>query len=692
VKKCALFLGVLLLGYNASAQQVEHTSSSENLLQMSLEDLTQIHVGSVANRYQTQDSKSAASVSVITAQEIARHGYKTLQELLDRVVGFDTAYHIFRPLVSNRGFRQDVNSNYLLLVDGHRINENSGFGFGVLQIYPMIDNIAKVEIIRGPSSTLWGGSALNGIISITTKQAKDYSGSDRESGSFEGSVDYEIEDKRGIINATYAKSSKDYGFVFSALYFDSDSDYTRLYAYGNTDATPYPNYQANYNFYPSYKIYSSLRYKDMKINLSHTRYKHSDNMDISQKYDTEGYRKIQNDWIELIYTPKLTDTISLESRVFYDYKYDTLTKIYQDIGSDEEQRYKDEGVGGEVILHQDTDSYHLLGGVFAQSMALDSKMDGYYNQHANDKIVAAFAEINYMGFEDWIFTLGARVEYGEPRGDRHTFMPRFMLYRAITENGYIKYMYNTGSLRPTLLTSRGYTYTASDSKEYYAQGAQKSQTSSSHSIETGYKLNNIKLTATFFYNNIKNLVLWGDRALAGTKDGVPVQLWETNLVDITQKGIELQANWHISKEINFYANYSYADTKYDDEWVEYEGKKLFSLVDYLYTDDSKVMAGAPQQVWNVGYDWDVFTHISWNFNYHGRYGVLSIYPNSSWKKFGFEHFFDTNIRCVDLFAKNLEIDLYMKNITNNDGRFPTGYGEVQTQIARQSGLKLKYAF
>jgi hypothetical protein len=252
-------------------------------------------------------------------------------------------------------------------------------------------------------------------------------------------------------------------------------------------------------------------------------------------------------------------------------------------------------------------------------------------------------------------------------------------------------MYNTGALRPTLITLRGFTY-EKDGDTYYAQGAQKSQKSFSHSIQYGYTTQTINLRATLFYDTIDDLILWGDQKDAGVKDGIPVKLWETNLADITQKGIELEAKWHLAEYISSYATYSYADTTYNDEWVEYQGEKVFSLIDDYYTNSSLRMAGAAQQNWNLGYDWDLSSHIAWNLNYHGRYGVLSIYPQPNWENFGFEHFFDTNIRYINPFSFKSEIDFYIKNITDNRGRFPTGYGEVQTQLGRQIGFKLNFAY
>jgi outer membrane receptor protein involved in Fe transport len=557
----------------------------------------------------------------------------------------------------------------------------------------MMDNIKKVEIVRGASSTLWGGSALNGIISITTKKADDYKNADRSYGAAEGSIDYEIENQRTILNATYVKSSKDYDFTFSAMYFDTNTDETHLYAYGNTAGTPYKATQTIYDFNPSYQIYTKLRHEDIELNLRHSAYKSNSNKETNIVENSTGYGECSTDWIELLYTPQLTKTLSLEARVSYDYKVKKYTKEPSD-GTPKHitRKYNDEGWSTEVILHQNKDDYHMLIGGYLQLHALTTnKTDTVPNQHIDDEIYAGFAEVNYRGLKDWIFTLGGRYEYGKERGDQNSFLPRVMVYRQLGDNSYIKYMYNSGSLRPTLVTTRGFLY-ESNGNTYYAQGAQNSQTSKSNSIQAGYNSNAFHMTLTLFYDRTKDLILWGDGQDAGYKDGVPVKLWETNLADITQKGVELELKWNMDNSINWYATYSYSDTTYNDEWVKYEGKKVFSLIDDYYTDSSLKMAGAPQQSWNLGYDWDLTSKLAWNLNYHGRYGVLSVFPDPEWETFEFEHFFDTNIRYINPFSTNSEVDFYVKNITDNRGRFPTGYGEIETQLGRQIGFKLKYFY
>ncbi|NPA66066.1 MAG: TonB-dependent receptor [Epsilonproteobacteria bacterium] len=684
-------------------------ANTDILLAMNLEDLTEFQISSVVNRYDLDSTKSASPVTIITEEEIQKHGYKTLEELLQSVVGFDQGYHIRRSVVSNRGYYQDINSNYLLLVDGHRINENAYSGFGVAQIYPLMDNIKKVEIIRGPSSTLWGNSALNGIISITTKDPQDYMGSDRDNGVLEGSIDYEVENNRKILNASYAKNGEDYSFVASALYFDNDVDITN--AYYTNENTPYEMVQANYDFDPSYQLQTKFRYKDIIFNMQYTNYDRRSNGETyrytqeqketdPEKYrDSDGYFALDQSWIELLYTPKLTKTLSLEARLSYEYTKKEETREYLDTGYDIiGASYTDKGVTTEIILHQDTPDYHFLGGIYTQIHKLinDIYLPNYNYKSIREKTYATFGEINYNGLAKWIFTLGARYEYANERGDAHSFLPRMMIYRQLSYNSYIKYMYNTGSLRPTLITTRDYVVTTPRFGEFYAQGSEKSQKNASNSLQFGYKGEQFDIVTTLFYDQMKDLILWGNATLVGqTADGYDIRLWETNLADITEKGIEIEAKYYPSQELSFYATYGYAKTEYDQNGIYYAGEKIVDIIG-TYSDSSMVMPGAPEQTWNLGFDWDIYSNISWNLNYHGRYGILSVYPVAEYNFYEFEHFFDTNIHMVDLYKDGLVLDLYGKNLTDNRGRFPgrllSGYGEIETQLGRQIGIKLQYRF
>jgi len=139
---------------------------------MSLEQLGQLSVYSASKREQgVKDAPS--SVTVITADEIQRYGYRTLAEILETVRGFYVTNDRYQSYVGVRGFGRlgDWNSRILLLVDGHRINDNVlGQAFIGLEFPVDIDLIQRIEIIRGPSSSLYGAEAFFGVINVITRK------------------------------------------------------------------------------------------------------------------------------------------------------------------------------------------------------------------------------------------------------------------------------------------------------------------------------------------------------------------------------------------------------------------------------------------------------------------------------------------------------------------------------------------
>src|SRR5260221_5164376 len=138
-------------------------------------------------------TEAPASVSFITADEIARYGYRTLADILRGVRGMYVSDDRNFSLVGTRGFATpgDYTSRILLLVNGHRVNDNVlgqaeiGAEFG---LDPSM--FERVEIIRGPASALYGDSAFFAVVNVITKTGAALSGSSVsvESGSYETGV------------------------------------------------------------------------------------------------------------------------------------------------------------------------------------------------------------------------------------------------------------------------------------------------------------------------------------------------------------------------------------------------------------------------------------------------------------------------------------------------------------------------
>lgn len=145
----------------------------DKLSNLSLSDLKNV-VTSVSKR--PEDAFTApAAIYVITQEDIKNSGLRTIPEILRMAPGLqvtqgDAGYWS----ITSRGFNADGFGNKLLvLMDGRSVYTPvySGVYWDVQDTF--IDDIARIEIIRGPGATLWGANAVNGVINIITKSAKD---------------------------------------------------------------------------------------------------------------------------------------------------------------------------------------------------------------------------------------------------------------------------------------------------------------------------------------------------------------------------------------------------------------------------------------------------------------------------------------------------------------------------------------
>jgi iron complex outermembrane recepter protein len=144
----------------------------EDPASMSIEQLMQIEVTSVAKKKQSL-ARSAAAIYVITQEDIRRSGATSVPELLRMVPGLDVAQIDSSSwAISSRGFNSQYANAMLVLVDGRIVYSPSFSGVTWDSQDFVLEDIERIEVIRGPGATLWGSNAVNGVINIITKNAK----------------------------------------------------------------------------------------------------------------------------------------------------------------------------------------------------------------------------------------------------------------------------------------------------------------------------------------------------------------------------------------------------------------------------------------------------------------------------------------------------------------------------------------
>jgi iron complex outermembrane receptor protein len=168
---------------------VSQSQVDQDLMSMNLEDLSRVKVFSASRHF--EDARSApSSVSIITAADIRRNGWRTLGDALASLRGFYTSYDRLYPYLGVRGFMRpsDDNKRILLLVNGHRLNENVYDGAYIGTAFSLdLDLVDHIEIVRGPGSSLFGSNAMFGVINVITRTPGSESAieSSDDTGSFQ---------------------------------------------------------------------------------------------------------------------------------------------------------------------------------------------------------------------------------------------------------------------------------------------------------------------------------------------------------------------------------------------------------------------------------------------------------------------------------------------------------------------------
>jgi outer membrane receptor for ferrienterochelin and colicins len=183
-----------------------------------------------AAKYEQKINEAPASVTIITGDQIKKYGYRTFTQVLQSVPGLFATYDRNYDYLGIRGFNRpgDYNSRVLLLIDGHRLNDAvyDQASIGTESAID-VDLIERVEVVRGPSSSLYGTNAFFGVINVITKRGRDIKGAE---ASWENSS---FTSNRGRL--TYGqKLSNGLEFIMSGSYYYSVGQQNLFYQEFNT--------------------------------------------------------------------------------------------------------------------------------------------------------------------------------------------------------------------------------------------------------------------------------------------------------------------------------------------------------------------------------------------------------------------------------------------------------------------------
>ena len=169
----------LFFAMNAHADHPAQESVDDDFLDFSLEELISLDIPDVTSvsRKKQRLMDSAAAIYVITSEDILRSGVTSIPEALRMVPGMQVARLNGNTWsISTRGFNYIFANKLLVLIDGRTVYSPlfSGVNWDVQDT--LIEDIDRIEVIRGPGAALWGANAVNGVINVITKKAADTQG------------------------------------------------------------------------------------------------------------------------------------------------------------------------------------------------------------------------------------------------------------------------------------------------------------------------------------------------------------------------------------------------------------------------------------------------------------------------------------------------------------------------------------
>jgi iron complex outermembrane receptor protein len=213
-----------------------------DFLDLSLDDLADVDI-SVATATHKPVRLAPAVTTVITAKDIKAMGWRTLDEALESVPGFHvglSAFNRLNSLISIRGIHTGQNAQVMVMIDGLPFNTPTS-GYRASRFTLPVENISRIEIIRGPGSAIYGADAYAGVINVITKDASEVAG--LAAGIRAGTFDT----RDGWAQAGGEIADWDVAFSFEYSHSDGDSErivdadqQTRLDRRFETDASLAP--------------------------------------------------------------------------------------------------------------------------------------------------------------------------------------------------------------------------------------------------------------------------------------------------------------------------------------------------------------------------------------------------------------------------------------------------------------------
>jgi outer membrane receptor protein involved in Fe transport len=555
-----------------------------------------------ASKTSQKITESPSTITIITEKDIKDSGAYSLPDIFRSVPGMDVMYiSPTDPNVSIRGFNREGANKILTLIDGRPIYFEL-FGTTFWEALPIsVEDIEKIEIIRGPGSTLYGANAFNGVINIFTKNPQKNRGG-------------KITSRIGNYGLTETVSSMGSDETYS---YRVSGGYTKLNSFEDTDTQVLNNIKVNSSFY----FISDDEKEKVSIHTGFVNGELDSLFSLIGTFDAEEY--------SYLYAQAIYENGGFKANLMYDLTQTTVTGGFPN----PETIYAYSESSGYYNL--DIKNFNIgfnnptIGGT-ARRLNLDlqyqktlfsrnkfligttyrfSNFDafGTLDNYSSSNQLGAFIQ-NELRLGDFIFVLGFRgdlLDVSENYTDTSTevdnilnFSPSASLVYAINSHNVLRFSVGKAFRNPTFLESNLKINILPEVRDEAGNiikdavnfnGTQNAQSEKILSYELAYSLNSLndrlKFNINLFYNIVDDLILFnGDiksllEVMLSRGDSITNKdslFTFNNNVNASNYGGEVSLSWFVNQYFSFYVNYSYQKT-----WITNEEKlkKIYSSDD-----------------------------------------------------------------------------------------------------------------
>ncbi len=523
------------------------TITEDDILNMSLLELTNIEVTSVSKKAE-KETDAAAAIFVITQEDIRRSGATAIPELLRMAPGITvTKAGSHDWTVTSRGSNDQFSNKLLVLMDGRTIYSPLFSGVIWDAQDTMIEDIDRIEVIRGPGATLWGANAVNGVINIITKNAKDTQG--------------------GYASYTAGNQIQGLGAVRYGGKMGEDS-YVRAYA---------KQTQYNSEFTPRGDTANDNWKKSQAGFRSDSKYANGDKLNVQG--DIYGIDEDANFTIPDINSGTLTSKRegtkagggnimtrwerkhSAESQTAVQMYFDNTsykTSFFNDLTNTADLDVQNTWTGwsrNEIVWGAGYRFVNSQNDPASEQYSLTPKTrnDNLFNAFVQDKIALIPAEL--------FLTLGSKFEKNDYTG--FEVQPSARMSWLLAENQTLWGAVSRAVHSPYRFSDDGTQAVSADAGPIYISAVGNRELKSEELIayELGYRIQptrSLSFDLSGFYNEYDNLF---HSSFGAFTTFLPIVIDNTG--SGTSKGIELSSKWNISSQWQIAGTYSYLDEVFD---------------------------------------------------------------------------------------------------------------------------------